>query len=400
MNAPETSAPGAKKYENARLLLSIFLPLYAMHCVEQIYFIFGNVLRGSYGMSSETTGLVLGAFFVTIVLVRPAGGWLLENFGIRLTLMTSSAVGLAGCGLLFLSRDAAIMIIGRCLSGASFGIFTMGLFSYQALTVPEEIRGASFGLTASGGMLPSATVIPLGEWLLRSSRTGLYLAIGPLLCVLCFLLGTRVGAKKIKSGNAPRRWGGYRDLIASKPFVMLALTGSMLALVDASSVSMSLLAAEHGLIASYYMASASIAGVLVRVAGARVLNVLPRAFCLAPCGLLMSGSLFTMTLAPSNATFLVCGIAMGVGIGAGYPMLLASVSDILPPELRPKGTASALLLFDTGWAATPLLVGYVTPVLGLANTFRALSIVAFVTLTLLITFYWAPRQMRVGRASH
>jgi hypothetical protein len=72
--------------EDAKFLLSMFVLLYAIPCMEQIYFIYGNVL-GSYGLSPQTTGNILG--FFRSHYVGEAGGRMIENLGIRRTMIAS-----------------------------------------------------------------------------------------------------------------------------------------------------------------------------------------------------------------------------------------------------------------------------------------------------------------------
>jgi MFS family permease len=285
-------------------------------------------------------------------------------------------------------------VAGRLLSGAAYGVFTIGLFSYQALHVTEKIRGSAYAITGTGGILPTSTVTPIGEWLVLKGCLAAYLAIGPILCVACFLLGRRIGDEDRAAGNKAGSWGKYSDLLSNRPFVMLAATSTAMALADALAVSVSLLAADRGLVTSYFLASCSVTALIVRLGGAKLLNSLPRAFCLAPCGMLMAGAFMAVSISPSNRAFLICGGIFGIGIGAGFPMMLASVSDVLPPQLRPKGTASALLLYDAGWAVTPLLVGYLTPAMGTGRAFGLLALFAFLALAALFIFYWMPKQGR------
>ncbi|MDR1136985.1 MAG: MFS transporter [Synergistaceae bacterium] len=381
--------------DDARFVLSIFLPLYMIHCMEQVYFIYGTVLD-SYGLSPQTVGNIIGSFFLAVMLARPVGGWMIENLGIKRTLTASSILAFVGCGMLFFTGNVPMLFAGRMLSGAAFGVFTIGIYSYQGLVSTEKTRGTLFSLTVSGGVLPTATITPFGEWLILREQTNLFLALGPLICVVCFLLGKKIIADKTPLSQRKKTWGTYRGLMSSKPFVMLAVTGIMMALVDASTASISLFASEHRLVTSYFLSSFSLAAVLVRIGGAKILNSLPRQACVAPCGMLMGFSLLMIAIMPSNTSFVVWGAMFGIGIGAGFPMMLASLNDILPPELRPKATASALLLYDAGWTVTPLLVGYLTPVFGRSITFIALAAVTFTTLTALTIFYWIPKHFRVS----
>jgi MFS family permease len=381
--------------EDTKLLINLFLPFFGIHCAEQAYLVYGNVLQG-YGISHEWTGWILGVFFMAVMITRPLGGWILENFGIRRTLVWSGAVCFVGCASLLLTKSAPLLLLGRAFSGVGFGVYTTGLFSHQAICVSEKTRGAMFAILATGGILPMATVAPLGEWLILGSHETLYLAMGPALSAICWFCGGRVltprsvSAKTAEMRDIGKTWGTYRDLLSSRVFVVLSLTGMLVSLVDAIVVSLSLLASERGLVASYFLAGGSVTAVIVRVAGAPLLNVLPRSVLLAPCGILISCGMLLISLAPSNGSFIVGGVLYGIGIGAGWPMLHALISDTLDSSLRPKGTASALLLYDAGWFLTPLMVGYLSSVIGIAWTFAALSLLSGVFLTLLEIFYWVP----------
>ncbi|MDL2263523.1 MFS transporter [Synergistaceae bacterium OttesenSCG-928-I11] len=383
--------------ENDRLLISLFLPIYAIHCMEQIYFIYGTVVQG-YGISQEMTGWVLGIFFIAIMSARPLGSWLLENFGIRRTLVGSSVLGLVGCLVLYFARGITMILLGRVLSGLSFGIYTIGIFSYQALIIPEAMRGATFAVVVSGGVLPTATITPLGEWLLIGGHLRLYLSLGPLMCVVCWYLGRRVGnAQTVSKDEKQPQWGSYGDLFVNRPFLVLTVTGMLVALVDATTASMSMYAAEYGVLTSYFLVSSSVAAVSVRLLGSKMLNRVPRALLFAPCGMLMAGALCCISLFPSNLTFLVAGALFGLGIGAGFPMYLSLISDTLPPALRPKGNATALFLYDSGWFLTPLVIGYASSFFGIAWTFRLLSLVSLGSLVALQILYWAPAYFRKKR---
>jgi MFS family permease len=380
--------------EDTKFLLSMFVPLYAIHCMEQVYFIYGNVL-GSYGLPPQTIGNILGAFFGAIMAARPMGGWMLENLGIRRTMTASGILAIAGCSLLYFEKSIPFLYAGRIISGAGFGIFSIGLFSFQAIRTTSKTRGAAFAITTIGGVLPMGTMTPLGELLVTGGHVKTYLAMGPVIGVICMLLGGMVKDEKPSAASSRRSWGSYGALVRNGPFVMLVITCAMMALIDASSVSISMMASERGLVASSFIASLSAAAVVTRLFGARVLNRLPHLLGVSPCAMLMCCAILGASAAKSNVSFLLCGILFGVGIGGGFPLMLASVSDILPEELRPKGTAVTLLLYDLGWFVTPSLIGALTPRLGLARSFTALAGAALAMLAALTVFYWAPKYGRL-----
>jgi len=254
-----------------------------------------------------------------------------------------------------------------------------------------------FSLLVVGGAIPMGIVAPLGEWLLLSSRDMLYLAAGPALSILCCFLGGRVNieaAREPRSGSGRgirgKNWGTYSRLFSSRPFLFLVLTGTVIALADALIINLALLAADKGLVASYFLVSVSVTAIIVRLPGAALLNVLPRMALLAPCGILISCSMVLVSSFPSNNMFILGGIIFGLGLGAGWPMYHALIADLLEPALLPKGTATALLLYDIGFCVTPLIVGYFLPIFGTAWTFAAIALATGGALVLLQLFYWIP----------
>jgi len=378
------------------------------------------------------TGWIIAMYSLAAMLTRPLGGWLLENFGIRKILVWSGLLSFIGCLLFFANESATLLLVGRALSGAffgvyfiepatliligrafsgaAFGIYSMGIFSHQALCVSEKRRGAMFSLLVVGSVLPMGAVAPLGEWLLHNSLTTLYLAVGPALSVLCCFFGGRVktqvareaaGEGDDRDGRRPaigdgKNWGSYRELFSSRAFLFLIMTGTVIALVDALTITLSLLTAEKGLVISFFFASVSVTALIVRLPLASLLNAFPRVPLIAPSGMLMAISMILISLLPSNGALVVGGILFGAGLGAGWPMYQALISDILAPLLRPKGTAAALLLYDIGFFISPLIVGYFLPRIGTSATFAMIALTVGGILALLEVFHWLPfyRKLR------
>ena len=406
----------AKMSQDVKLLVSLFLPFFLIHSVQQVYLTFAILLYQGYGFSYETTGWIIAMYSLAAMLTRPLGGWLLENFGIRKILVWSGVLSFIGSSLFFVNESAAMLLVGRALggaafgvervepatllligrafSGAAFGIYSMGLFSHQALCVSEKRRGAMFSLLVVGSVLPMGVVAPLGEWLLHNSRVMLYLAIGPILSVLCCFFGGRVNVSAVpaatRGGGSEKNWGSYRELFSSRAFLFLIITGMAIALIDALTVTLSLLTAERGLVISFFFATVSVTALVVRLPCASLLNSLPRVPLLVPCGILMSLSMIVVSSFPSNGALVLGGILFGAGLGAGWPMYQALISDLLEPVLRPKGTATALLLYDIGFFVSPLIVGYFLPRLGTGGTFAAVALVAGGVLVLVEVFFWLP----------
>ena len=384
----------AKMPQDAKLLMNLFMPFFLISSARHVYLTYGSLLQ-YHKFSYEAIGWILGIYFLAAMASRPLGGWMLEKFGIRRTLILSGMFSFIGCSLLFFRESMALLLIGRIISGAGFGVYSTGIFSYQALCVPQKTRGSMLSLLTVGGMLPIATVTPLGEWLLLGSQSTLYLAIGPALSLLCCFWGSRAGtATTEETHGGEKPWGTYSELFSSRSFLFLLFTGTLISLINAININISLLAVENGLMASHFLMANAAAAVLIRLAGLSLLNTLPRVALLAPCGVLMACSVVLVSLFPTSGIFVIGGILFGIGIGTGFPMLHALTADILDPALRPKGASAVLLFYDGGFFLTPLIVGYFLPLLGTSETFTMIAVAAGCALVLLEIFYWLPLYVK------
>ncbi|GHV51028.1 hypothetical protein FACS1894216_04270 [Synergistales bacterium] len=382
-----------KSSETLRFVLLLFPPFLAIHCVEQIYFVYGNVLE-DFGVSLEATGWILSAYFLGVMLVRPFGGWMVENLGVRGTLTWGSALAFVGCAMLLFTRDPVLSFAGRAVSGAGFGVYTNGLFSYQAIIVPPESRTAIFAVVTSSGILPTGIITPIGEWLISRSFIMPYLAIGPILALSCWYFGVKATGGTAVKQKEQEVWGAYRDLFASRKFVFTVLTGTLMACVDSTTIIMSILASANDTFASYFFMSFAAAACVVRIPCSKLLGRLPREKCVALSGLMMSLSVLGIALWPSSESFLVGGVFFGIGIGSGWPIFHSMISAALPVSLRPKGIATALLMYDLGWFITPIIVGRLMVSFDISAAFIALSLAIGTAQLALQIFFWLPESRK------
>jgi MFS family permease len=85
-----------------------------------------------------------------------------------------------------------------------------------------------------------------------------------------------------------------------------------------------------------------------------------------------------------NGWVALCGVLYGLGMGWGFPVLLALVPDMVPRELRPKGVSVAFFAMDAGWILVPLVVGGMGTFFGPAGGMLPLGILGLVGGVLLI----------------
>jgi len=358
--------------EFGRRLSLLIAAAFGIFAYSNVYYFLANLL-GARGVSPQAAGVAVSLFYVATTLFRPAGGWLVEGFGLRPALVGSALVAFAGSvGVGLAGANLPLVFACRILMGIGYSAFIVAFTAYQNLFVPPERRGFAFALMTAGSMAPHVSVIPLADWLIRHGHVAGYLSLSPLMALFCAALGWSFGKVSL-SGGASRNeaWGSYRELFAL-PSVR-ALLGSMflLSLTDSMVLCLGALLVPQGLVPSAFLVSSAVAALTVRMATLRFVDRIPRPRIAAPCFGLMAFSMLVLSLMKSNVGAAVCGAAFGLGVGMGFPAHLAMVGDMTPERLRPKATAMVWFAMDSGWAVTPFVFGLLSPLFGNNAAFGA-----------------------------
>ena len=109
-------------------------------------------------------------------------------------------------------------------------------------------------------------------------------------------------------------------------------------------------------------------------------------------------SLVAVSFGGSHTVFVVSGVFFGIASGAGFPILVALISDIFHKPLQPKGTSSTFFMFDAGCFMTPVIIGYLTQMTDIVAAFRMLCAFVLLTLLSLQFFFWMPFYLQKKRS--
>ena len=369
----------------------IFLAYYGITCLSNIYFIFGPFYE-KMGASPQTIGFFLSIFYLMNCVCRPVGSAFMEKLNIRRTLIIGGVICLiASFGIEASLDNTSMLFLFRAIMGLGVSVFSVAAVAAQSILLDEKSRGFGFALFTTGSMLPLATIVPLCEWFLARGLDVFYLRAPVVISIICLLLGFFTPDLKYAGGKS-EDWGKYRELFKVKGVKLLLATAATMALADAMTLSVASLASSRAVAASFFMASASISAVLIRTVGFRLVSKIPRTLLAAPAAALMGLSLLALSFSSTSALFVLFGLTYGLGIGIGFPTDLALVGDLLSVNFRPKASALVLLVIDAGWMLTPLIYGFISPMLGENNTFRTFGIAVSAAALCLFLCCWLPLE--------
>lgn len=379
--------------KNSREIFLIFLAYYGMTCVSNAYFLFGPFYE-SLGATPQRAGLFLSAFYMVTLFCRPLGSIVMERLDIRRTLIGSALLCAAStAGIALTLGGGASLLVFRALSGIFFSVFIVATVAAQSILLDEKSRGIGFALFTTGSMLPLATVVPLCEWFINGGFGRLYVWTPVIISLLCAAVGWMVSDLNYM-GKEKSAWGSYSGLFQTKGFAVLMLTAITMSFADAGTLSVASLAGERGVSVSYFMIASAAAAVAIRTLGFSLMSRAPRVKIAAPAVALMGFSLFGLAFCSSALAFTCFGALFGLAVGVAYPTNFSLVGDLMTPQYHPKATGLVLLVIDVGWIISPLICGFLAPVLGVSNTYRFTGLLVFTAAAAIYWKYWrlfAPR---------
>jgi MFS family permease len=335
-----------------------------------IYFLLALYLQDVGVTDPGTLGWILGIYFAASTITRPITGVIIERFRFRPVMLTSSLLCLAsGTGVALAGQSVPLILGFRALTGFSSSLFIVALTTYQTLTVPEEIRGSSFTLASAGTIASLVAILPLAEWLLRHGHSQIFIWSPLLPALLCLAVAMSLPPAEnfdLKRGN----WGSYSDIFKIPASRTLLVSVVLFAMTDAVILSLAGLALEKGVLASSFISSQAMTGLLVRVFGFRIMDRIPRSRVAAFTFAVTAGSSIAITFVSTNSGMILWGIVYGVAMGYGFPMHLSLIGDAVSERLRPKATSLVWFFMAGSYFASPVITGFIARSLDFSWAFR------------------------------
>jgi MFS family permease len=344
-------------------------------------------IHGPLGSGDLAVGVVIGAYAITGLLLRPVAGRLADTRGRKQTVLVGVAL-VAISGLLYLpSLGLAGLIVARLILGAGEGaVYTAGS-AWIVDLAPDERRGrvlGLYGLAVWGGL----SVGPLvGELLLNLggyTAVWIFAAVLPVVGALCALAA--------RDPFVPVRHAEPHPLIAPEavgPGIAIALASSGYAAI-ATFIVLHLEARGIGHGATVFAAFAAML-VFTRL----VLGHLPDRVGAAPVAIVATlgeaAGLALIALAQTLPVALAGGLAMGAAFSLLNPSLMLIALGRVSPQARGAAMGTYTAFFDAGVGIGAPLAGLVAALSGYEAAFF-FAAAACVASALMVLVRLRPRE--------
>lgn len=379
--------------KEGRTVLGLAEGYTAIFGLSNVYYLLGIYLAMRGMGSPREIGWVMGAFYAASTFSRPFIGSLVPRLGLRRMLAAGSLLCLFGSSAFALSGPGLPgLLFWRVLMGIGSSLYVISLTTYQTLGIPDSIRGSAFSLISAGGIVPLVTFVPLADFFLHKGWTEAYIWFIPLIAALALVCGLRLPDLEVPAEKDGNKGPGLLTLVAKPGIRTLLVSVTVFSMTDACLLAIGGVAAERGLFPSLFLTANASMGLIVRIGGRRILDVLPRRRMAAPAIALTSLGLFAASFTGGNLAYALCGVLFGIAMGLGFPLHMALIGDVATPAER-AGVAS-LVWFSIGacFFVVPILLGNLAGTLGTVGAFRALTLVLLASSFGVFLLWEPPRQ--------
>ncbi|NJD28955.1 MAG: MFS transporter [Chloroflexi bacterium] len=376
----------------------LFTPAFAaLSAAALAFFVAGGIFLpatprytvGPLGGDEVAVGIVIGAFAVSSLLMRPFAGRFADRGGRKIALVVGAVITVVAAAGHLAAVSIPLLIVMRLLFGVGEALFFVAALAAATDLAPEHRRGEAISLisisvylgTAIGPLIGEAALAASGfaaVWLVAAAIAALSVGLS-LLAPETLPPESRTGAGGGPDIPAPRQSLIHRRGIEPGLLVLCGVWG-----MGPFFAFIPLLADDLGLGSSGpYLAAFAIVVVGLRIVGARLPDQIGAAklsgtaLIVSAAGLLVSG-IAVGGLVPVGAGLLVGTVVFAAGVAFTFPAIMAMAVVGVPPRERGAVVGTAGLFVDAAFGISPAILGLLASASGYPSTFLVSGGIALV----------------------
>lgn len=327
------------------------------------------------GGDSFAVGLVLGAFAVSSLVMRPFAGRFADRRGRRIVLIAGAVITVgASFGHLF-ADTIPLLVVMRLLLGVGEALFFVAALAAATDLAPDHRRGEAISLISLSLYLGLAIGPVVGEAMLAWWGFGAaWLAAG---VIALASVGLSWLAPETLPPDARATAAGGQQLLHRR-----GLEPGLLLLCGVWGMGpffafLPLLADERKLGGSgTFFAVFAIVVVVLRIFGAKLPDQIGAARLSGTALVISAAGLSVAWLAPTFLGLLAATVVFGIGVAFTFPAIMAMAVIGVPPDERGAVVGTAGLFVDAAFGLSPAVLGLLAQSAGYPSTFLVSAAVA------------------------
>lgn len=335
--------------------------------------------------SNTEAGLVVTAFLLSAILVRPFSGKLLQDFGKKRVLIIGTILFMLTTFVYMFVNAFIPLLILRFVHGIWFSIITTATGALAADVIPMKRRGEGLGYFAMSMNLAvvCGPFIALSLLQFVTFQT-LFVLFGFILIAgVLFTFLIKVPIQE-KAASPARSRLSFNDLFETRA-LPIALVASLISFSYSSIISfISIYAKQLGLMsaASYFFVVFALVMLISRPFVGRLFDTAGAAVVMYPAFVLFAAGMVCLSFTHTAFMLLFSGALIGLGYGTLVPCFQTLAVQSADHKRSSHATATYFTLFDTGIASGSYLLGMTAAVFGYTRLYFFAALLILVTLFL------------------
>lgn len=344
----------------------------AYSCIS-VFFLFPLVLQLK-GFEPLAIG---GAWIIFEFVLLGTRGWVnrwLTDRGSRLGMVLGSLILAAGVAVLSLDLPYPVILLGRSMMGAGWGLFYIAATLHQARVLPPHLIGKGFGLAGLAPLLPQLGLIPLAEWMVRRGSPGFLYSLSFTGCALAAVLSWKLSPAEFSLQPHLPLGKCLRGSWSNRSLRALLLSGSLFAFAAAGFMPyVANAATEWGISGSSFLWPQALSAIVSRLFFGGWVDQYGKKLLFPSFSCIALGTMISM-MGGTTHTFVLGGLLDGIGMGMTYPLLYSLVARASDEKSRTALFTLFGTFIDLLWAFAPLTAAALAQALGFATVLRGSSL--------------------------
>lgn len=340
------------------------------------------------GGNEAISGLLVGIFSITALIIRPLAGWFLDNKGRRPILFLGLILILSMLISYKLTTSITLLIAWRMIHGLGWGMASTSIGTHACDFLPQERFTEGMGFFGATNTVALALSPALGLWVIGRSGFSSMLNISLACTFLCLLLTFQLRSHKIEP---PQKL----SLKSLKLFSASALPSSILQFFaslpyGAVAAFIAKFIQQLGLgSGGFYFTVLAISLFSVRAFAGRLADKKGDDLVMVPGFILLILGVAVLIFAKTMPLIVASAILYGLGMGLSLPSTQAIAMRGVPEGEMGAANSTFFSSSDIGIGGGSIFAGFLLKYFGYPVMF-AFAVVAGI-ISLILYYYWIRR---------
>lgn len=339
------------------------------------------LLEESFAASKSQIGLTMGSFAVGALIARPLAGLLLDT-------INRKTVGLI-CLFGFLLITLAYYVIGstttvmvvRSVNGLFWGLIATLMYTIAADIIPEDRRGAGFGIFMSM-VITSMSLAPIvGMNLYESNIDGFkkIVLVASVIIIASIFLLSLIKLPKIELDRSRHNLLNFVSGFFNKKVMLIAVIGLTVSFVFSGIVSFILLYAKMHAFdnPSLFFTIYALSTIIVRPAQGVLFDRYGQSMLLIISSITSVIAYIILGIAPTYFTFCFAASLLGMSVGILFAAPQAMAMNLIEAKDRGRANSTLSLASDIGMLSGSYTLGMLSQYWGYDNMYLMCAVIYF-----------------------